>query len=77
MSLFGSIIFVSFILSPLSNLLNFSLFFLECSDAEILALRAKLRIMQEEMEQVSSDYYKKVLLYLSLVMSHLSSLANM
>ncbi|XP_075905590.1 testis-expressed protein 9-like [Nelusetta ayraudi] len=30
-----------------------------CSDAEILALRAKLRIMQEEMEQVSSDYYKK------------------
>lgn len=42
-------------------------FFLGFSDAEILALRAKLRIMQEEMEQISSDYYKKVYLLIAVI----------
>lgn len=31
------------------------------SDAQVRVLRAKLRIMQEELDQLSSDYYKKVL----------------
>lgn len=45
----------------------FFYFFLGFSDAEILALRAKLRIMQEEMEQISSDYYKKVYLLIAII----------
>lgn len=31
------------------------------SDAQVRVLRAKLRIMQEELDQLSSEYYKKVL----------------
>lgn len=37
------------------------LFFLGISEAQIRVLRTRLRIMQEEMEQASSEFYKKVL----------------
>lgn len=41
--------------------LFFSFFFLGISEAQIRVLRTRLRIMQEEMEQVSCEFYKKVL----------------
>ena len=35
-------------------------FFSGVLDAQMRVLKAKLRIMQEELDQLSSEYYKKV-----------------
>lgn len=36
------------------------LFYLGMADAQVHILRTNIRIMQEELEQLSSEYYKKV-----------------
>lgn len=39
------------------------------SDAQIRVLKAKLRIMQEELDEVTSEYYKKVLQHVTITFS--------